>query len=504
MDRDVDHHASTPVVTPKPEHDRPGREIQTAHLELMTGWRLWLTIGCLAFGLLLSALETTIIATALVSITSNMGSYDKGNWIVTAYLVTYAGFLIVFARLSDLFGRKGTLITAYGLFTTFSLACGLSRTIDQLIVFRALQGVGGSGLYSLALAVMTEITPMKHIGAVTGLMGSIFATSSVLGPILGGLITSNTTWRWVFLLNVPPGVTAIVILIVWFPRNCGPLPIGLKTFKAIDSLGIATSLAGSVLILFSLESGGVVYSWQSASIIAPLAVGGACMIAFAVWQWTLSKERIGLTVLSLFPADLATRRVIGFTMLTAFLLGFPFMITIVFLPQRFQLQNNLSPSEAGIRMLALLLASAIGAGVSGLIVVKHNISWYLLFLAICLQIVGLALMSTLPVTSGTVTTAQYGYQVDRHSAMSNPDMSLRRICLARSLLDHHAILTYPDPTGIGGTTCRDNHENAGWVALGQRWSCHSLVTRVVHRIRHVLAGYKHDRVTVYPEELYLS
>ncbi|WQF84727.1 Putative major facilitator superfamily, MFS transporter superfamily [Colletotrichum destructivum] len=183
------------------KQDPEKREIQLATLDLQYGWRLWLNIGCLAFGLFLSSLETTIIATSLVSIASDLGSFNKSNWVVTSYLLTYTGFLIIFARISDLFGRKGTVLVSLTVFTLFSLACGVSQTMEQLIVFRAFQGMGGAGLYSMAVSVITEITPLKYIGISSGLMGSIFAMSSLLGPNLGGAITQHSTWRWVFYLK---------------------------------------------------------------------------------------------------------------------------------------------------------------------------------------------------------------------------------------------------------------------------------------------------------------
>jgi MFS family permease len=187
----------------------------------------------LFLGLLLSTLETTIISTALVTIASDLGNFDISNWVVVSYLVTYTGmamyltcatnltpvgFLIIYSRCSDIFGRKSSFLTALIFFVTFSLACGVARTMKQLyerlptddfytladtsrIVFRAFQGLGGSGIYSMAMAVMAEVTPQDKLGPVTGLMSSIFALSSILGPVLGGAITSNTTWRWVFYLK---------------------------------------------------------------------------------------------------------------------------------------------------------------------------------------------------------------------------------------------------------------------------------------------------------------
>ncbi|KAM7215801.1 Major facilitator superfamily domain containing protein [Rhypophila decipiens] len=420
-----------PATIPTPNNSNDGHDTNTrsqtldvdpetqtialAKLRPIFGWRLWLTILCLCSGLFLSSLETTIIATALVSISSSLGSYDKSNWVVTAYLVTYTGFLTIFARFSDMFGRKPTLCFSIAIFTAFSLACGLAQTMNQLIIFRALQGIGGAGLYSLAMSVIAEITPLRFIGVSSGLMGSIFALSSLLGPVLGGVITSNTTWRWVFYLNVGPGVAMFILVLAIFPSNVGTLPGKRKSLAHIDYPGMVLSLAGSVLLTFALEQGGLAgYPWNSGPIVASFVITGVSFLAFGVWEWFISEMRPSdkkPKILPLFPVHLASRRVSGFGLLTAFIAGFPFMMTIVFLPQRFQLQNGLSPVDAGIRMLALLTLSATGAGLGGIIASQRNISWYILAFSQSLQLIGLGLMSTLPTEAGAVRAEQYGYQV---------------------------------------------------------------------------------------------
>ncbi|KAI1100336.1 MFS general substrate transporter [Jackrogersella minutella] len=386
-------------------------EIQLAKLNPLSGWHLWVTTACLCCGLFLSSMETTIIATSLVSISSSLGDSESSNWIVTAYLVTYTGFLIIFARISDLFGRKPTLSTALILFLIFSLACGSAKTMTQLIIFRAFQGVGGAGLYAMAMSIIVEVTPFKYIGVASGLMGSIFAMSSLLGPILGGAITSGGSWRWIFYINGPPCFIALVLVLVYFPANSTPLPIRRRTFSYVDYPGVILSLAGIIVFLFAIEQGGTAYAWNSPTIIVSFAISSVALTGFMAWEWLLSRAKgPRFRMLPLFPIHLVTTRILGFIVLTAFITGFPFMITTVFLPQRFQLQNGLLAVDAGIRMLPLLLLSATGAGLGGVIASRKNISWYLMAGSLCLQIIALGLMTTLP-TTGDVHPAQYGYQV---------------------------------------------------------------------------------------------
>ena len=212
-----------PELAAKHSRRRRGRSqepYQQACLPPVDGWKLKLLIVVyvklarrstfrhdgadlfcrLCLGLLMSSLETTIIGTALISIGSDLGDFSKATWITTAYLITYTGCLIIFARCSDVFGRRSTFMVALIVFVVFSLACGLSQTMDQLIIFRAFQGIGGAGLNILALGVATEV-PGKARGPINGLLSGVFAISSAIGPLIGGAISSNASWRWVFLLK---------------------------------------------------------------------------------------------------------------------------------------------------------------------------------------------------------------------------------------------------------------------------------------------------------------
>ncbi|PYH67690.1 putative MFS multidrug transporter [Aspergillus vadensis CBS 113365] len=382
----------------------------------MRGWKLWVTIFALFLGLLLSTLETTIVSTALITIASDLGGYDKSNWIIVAYLLTYTGFLIVYSRCSDIFGRKSSFITALAIFTAFSIACGVSRTMEQLIIFRAFQGIGGAGIYSMVMAVMAEVTPVESIGPVTGLMSTIFALSSILGPVLGGAITTNASWRWVFYLNIPGGGLALAIVIWFFPRNDGRLPINRLSFNRIDWPGILLSLIGSVFLLLALEEGGSAFSWDGSLIVVSFIVTGAAWIAFIAWEiyvamvYSRRTSSFASKMMPVFPIWLIRRRIVCASLIAAFLAGFPFMVLIVYLPERFEIQDGLSPVASGIRMLPLLLLSALGAGAGGVINSRKNISFYTLMVGLSLQLIGLGCMTTLP-TTGTIIDAQYGYQV---------------------------------------------------------------------------------------------
>jgi MFS family permease len=155
----------------------------------------------LALALFLSSLETSIVATAVVSVSANLGHFGSANWIVVSYFLTYAGFMIVYARLSDVYGRKAPILLAVALFGLFSLGCGLAGGMTSLIILRAFQGMGGSGIYAMVFPVALEVVPLEYFGTFSGVIMAVYASSSILGPLLGGAISSTVSWRWIFLLS---------------------------------------------------------------------------------------------------------------------------------------------------------------------------------------------------------------------------------------------------------------------------------------------------------------
>ena len=155
-------------------------------------------MSSICFGLFLSLVDTSIVATALFSIGGELHSLTNVTWVALAYTLSYVGCTVIFASIGDVIGRRNAFVSAFIIFIGFSLGCGFSQSLNQLIACRALQGIGGSGLYSLTLIIMTEVSPPKRRAWIGSLIGAVIAMAGVLGPVLGGLITYYTTWRWVF------------------------------------------------------------------------------------------------------------------------------------------------------------------------------------------------------------------------------------------------------------------------------------------------------------------
>ena len=304
-------------VEPTTEQSFSTEKDATTSIQL-EGWRRIVLLMSLFIGLFLSFLDSTIVSVALATIADRFDDFDHSTWVVTAYLLTYMAFAIIIARLSDIFGKKAVEVASFIFFIGFSLGCALSQNMTQLIVFRALQGIGGSGLYSMTMIIALKVVPMRQIGIVSGAIGMVLVMSGVLGPILSGAITHNhnsSTWRWIFYLNVPIGGVALVALLIAWPSDKSKKSITKKAFLSVDVLGCMLLLAASVLLIFALEEAGAfIYAWNSSIIIACLCVSGIAFVAFVVWQEWLDKHP-NWTVEMVFPVRVARQRVVGAAMM---------------------------------------------------------------------------------------------------------------------------------------------------------------------------------------------
>ncbi|KAF2684683.1 MFS general substrate transporter [Lentithecium fluviatile CBS 122367] len=380
-------------------------------VQSISNTRLHLIIVGLWLCLFISAMDTTIITTALIKISSSFHALDQGAWLVTAYLLTYNSFLMISAKLSDVLGLKTTLLACNVIFLVFSLACGGAKSMTQLIVFRAFQGIGGSGLYSLTfVAIMKLITPEK-IGFYSGVISSVFAFANLLGPILGGLIADRTSWRVIFWINAP--VVGISFALLFFAMPA------LKDGKSIrdrlrgfDGFGAILSVCWPVPLLFALQEAGVQFEWKSGVIIGTLITGLALLLLFGLYEAIISNKA---KIDAMFPAKFATNPALALQLLSMLLLGMPTYVVFIQLPQRFQGVNFTSAERAGILLLPVTLLTPVGAMLSGALFGKKILgkavaTEYLLLLAMVFISIGIGLLSSLPVDSD-FSSATYGYEI---------------------------------------------------------------------------------------------
>ncbi|OJD28332.1 hypothetical protein ACJ73_00257 [Blastomyces percursus] len=292
------------------------------------GWRMYLLIAGIWLSLFLSTLETTIVSTSLVSITNALDGFEKRDWIVTSYLLTYTGFLVVYAKLGQVFGRKTMFLLALALFTLFSILCGATNDVVELIIFRAFQGMGASGIYSMIMVIAPTLVPQEKFGKYLAVIASVFSIASILGPILGGIISTNLAWRWAFLLNAPAGCVCIGIVALCLPSSISSQPdvkfadhfrakVSKSALKRVDLVGVVLLLVSSILLVFALEEAGTRYSWNDVVIITTFSLGGIAGILFVFWELFLEKS----TSLQepVFPLRLPKNRVLAAMMAPSFL-----------------------------------------------------------------------------------------------------------------------------------------------------------------------------------------
>ncbi|KAI2622334.1 drug resistance transporter EmrB/QacA subfamily [Hypoxylon sp. NC1633] len=384
----------------------------------LTGWRLYVLTFALCLSLLLSTLETTIVSTSLISITNALGDFEQRDWVVTAYLITYTGFLVVYAKFSDILGRKLMILVAIAFFTIFSIVCGSISSMNQLIAFRSLQGVGASGIYAMVTVIQPELVPPERWGNFIAVTSLVAVLSSVLGPILGGVINDQSSWRWIFLLNAPAGVVATGLVAFVMPSHFPDLDnptvrmsfrtkISRSSLRRLDIIGAVLLLFSSALVVFAFEEAGSRFRWDSPAILITLLTGGVLFAGFITWEKLVDRPRS--TREPIFPLRLMKERLFSVLIIVAFCTGPPFMTVLINLPQRFQAVDGESAFQAGVHMLPLLLSSPVSVAIAGQLAAKLKMPpFYLTLFGASMQLLGIGLASSIRFSSGN---AMYGYEV---------------------------------------------------------------------------------------------
>lgn len=336
---------------------------QTKHTEHMTeldGDRshaeIMVVVVALMLAMLLAALDQTIVSTALPRIASDLHGLSKLSWVVTAYLITSAIGTILYGKISDQLGRKRVFQSAIVIFLIGSALCGLSQNMNQLILFRALQGIGGGGLMSLVFAIIGDIIPPRQRGRYQGYFGGVWAISSIAGPLLGGFFTDNLSWRWIFYINVPLGIIALLTIAAQLH-----LPIR-KIEHKIDFLGAFLVTTSVVCLLLLTVLGGVTYPWRSVPIYE-LGIGG--VLAGLLFIWRESKAKEPIIPLRFFRNDIFT-----VASLLSLLSGAAMFGAMTYLPEYQQIVRGYSPMKSGLLLLPLVGGLMMAMIPSGRIISK--------------------------------------------------------------------------------------------------------------------------------------
>ncbi|GAA2803151.1 MDR family MFS transporter [Crossiella cryophila] len=365
----------------------------TAAVEVESGSRTNLVFGAMVLGLLLAALDQTIVATALPTIVSELGGANHLSWVVTGYMLAETIATPLFGKFGDLFGRKVVFQISVALFTAGSLFCGMATGMFGLVAARALQGFGAGGLMVTSMALVADLIPLRERGKYQGLMGSVFGVVTVAGPLLGGLFVDQLSWRWAFYINVPLGLLVLLVAGAVMPK----VPKGSR--PVIDYLGILLLALGAGGLTLVTSWGGTTYAWDSAEI---LWLGVASLVAVALFVWV--ELRASEPVL---PMRLFRGRVFSVSGVLSFVIGFAMFGGITYLPIFLQVVQGHSATESGLRMLPMVAGLMAASIFSGNMVGRTGRYRHFPIIGTGITAVGLWLMSHLDRETTLVTASLY-------------------------------------------------------------------------------------------------
>jgi EmrB/QacA subfamily drug resistance transporter len=313
--------------------------------------QILVVLFALGTGMLLAALDQTIVATALPTIVGQLGGLNHLSWVVTAYLLTSTASAPLYGKISDQVGRKSVFQVAVVIFLVGSALSGAAQSLPELIATRAIQGLGAGGILAIALAIVGEIVPPRERGRYVGYFGAVFALASVVGPLAGGFFVDSLSWRWVFYINLPLGIVCLVVTQIVLKA-----PFARHRHK-IDFVGAALVVASVSSLLLVSVWGGSQYPWGSGTIVGLGGTGLVLLGLFVLWEARVSEP--------ILPLKLFASKIFSVSVALCFIVGFAMFGAIIFMPVYLQLVKGSSATLSGLQILPLvagLLLTSIGSG----------------------------------------------------------------------------------------------------------------------------------------------
>src|SRR5215831_13594965 len=324
-------------------------DLRAAAVEVAPRSRLLIYFSVL-LAMLLSSLDQTVVATALPRIVTDLQGADRYVWVVTAYMLCSTVTIPVYGKLSDVYGRKVMLLIAVGLFMAGSSLSGLSQSMNQLIGFRALQGLGAGGFYPLALSVVGDLFNPRERGKYQGAIGAVAGLSFLIGPFVGGWLTEHASWHWIFYINLPLALVTLVAVSLLLPNR----RLESASARDLDYPGVVCFTAGVIPLLIGLTDKSEInpstlqpYSWSDVNVWGPMAGGAFLLLLFAFVE-SRAKQAI-------VPLDLFRKRNYALSLMMTFLVGLGAYVGVIFMPRFFQTVHHVSATWSGYYILPALL-----------------------------------------------------------------------------------------------------------------------------------------------------
>jgi EmrB/QacA subfamily drug resistance transporter len=364
----------------------------TAYAAQLSKRRIYLTTAGAISGMFLAALDSTIVATAMPTIIGDLHGIDHYAWVFTAYLLAEIASIPLWGRLADMYGRKRIFLLGMIIFLAGSVLCGLSGSMLQLVLFRGLQGVGAGCLLPVAQTIVADLYTLEQRAKLSAVMSAVFGFSSVVGPLIGGFITDQLSWHWVFFVNLPIGIAAIALVQAVMVE-----PVTDRHRHRLDWLGMATLLGWTISLVFALEMGGRDYAWGSAVIVGAFAASAILFVAFVVAEKKASEPLIPFSLFKV-PA-LRAASVIGIP------LGMVMFAIVSFLPLFVQVVLESSATDAGRVLTPMMLAVVIGSAIGSPVVLRIG------YRMMCVGSFGFLLIGTGLLTRVGVDSSQFDVSV---------------------------------------------------------------------------------------------